>query len=720
MRRVLLFVLFILSVCSQTVGQDLFRKVAWPDRIYPITSDKPIVIPIDYLELLEDRGGKMNFQEVSSGLYKEKFMPYTKMGREHQYTYWGRFAVHNQTHKFIEWKYYVGFNNFIKVYEKGGDVTDPIERKLGGQYMPSSLREIVEGRITAFNLSLQPGEIKVFYVRLQNINHRNVFFSPMLMPSTEWHKGVQQRNLLEGIFIGIMLIMVLYNFFIFLSNKDRTYLYYSAYILNITLYFFIIKGMSREFLFPEIPRMEAYGWTFALGISPYFYFQFMRSYLNTKELLPRWDRVIRTAARLMPFVVAIELFIILIDFNIELVGYIAILVLMIEALLSFVILVPLFQSRNKLAYYLAAGSLCLWAFGVAGMYFLLSSGFLLGLRYGQAGVVLEVLIFSLGLAYRMQAMQAEKEEAQHQLISQLQMNERLQLGYNKKLEDKVKERTNQLQDKNEKLELQNEEIKSQRDKLEHQKNEIEIRNQQLKAINDEKNHLISIVAHDLRNPLTSAISVSEWLSQKANELDDDHRSGVTLMRRSLNRMNDMITRILDLRAIEDQKLEIKWQVTDMTVLAETVVESLEEKAAKKDIALVFEGMEEDSRVNVDRDYLTQIIENLVSNALKFSSEGKKVVVKVEKKANNIRLLVKDEGPGISVADQKKLFQRFQKLGARPTGGETSTGIGLSIVKKYTEAMHGKVWCDSEEGMGACFIIEFEKWKPQKQVVTDQP
>jgi len=709
----LLFVFCLLSVYLPTFGQERAQKVMWPERIYPIISEKTVVIPHAYLQLLEDKSGKMEFQEVSSGLYKEKFKRYKQIERNHQYTYWGRFAVHNQTNKFLEWKYYVGFNNFIKIYEKGGLSSDPIERKLGGQYMPSSLREVVEGRVTSFNLSLQPGELKVFYVRLQNINHRNVYFSPMLMPAVKWHKDLQERNLLEGLFIGIILIMVLYNFFIFLSNRDKTYLYYSAYILNITLYFFIIKGMSREFLFPETPRMEAYGWTFALGISPYFYFQFMRSYLNTKELLPRWDSVIKGAARLMPIIVAIELFIILINFNIELVGIIAVMVLMIEALLSFVILVPLFQSRNKLAYYLAAGSLCLWAFSVAGLYFLVSSGFILGLRYGQAGVILEVFIFSLGLAYRMRAMQAEKEEAQQQLISQLQTNERLQIGYNKELEEKVAERTNQLQHKNEELEIQNEEIKTQRDKLEKQKEEIEKRNQQLKAINSEKNHLISIVAHDLRNPLTSALSVSEWLTQQEKTMEEDHYSGVKLIKRSLNRMNDMITRILDLRAIEEQQIEIRWQPTDLTVLAETVVAEQQEKAGKKNISLLFNGMEEDSRINVDRDYLTQIIENLVSNALKFSPEGTRVLVKVEQIEKDIRLLVSDQGPGISSEDQQRLFRQFQKLSARPTAGETSTGIGLSIVKKYTEAMGGKVWCKSEAGEGASFYLLFKKWTPQK-------
>ncbi len=446
MKRVLFFLSISFLLPSALLGQEqeAFPIATWPDKIFPITEEMPTLIPQAYLELLEDKQGKMRFEEVSSVLFNERFSAYKGVKRIHQHTYWGRFAVHNQTNKFLEWKYYVGFNNFMKVYEQSNRTGMLTYKKLGGQYMPSSLREVVEGWVTSFNLSLEPGERKVFYVQLNNINHRPVFFSPYLIPGAEWHTQLQRRNLLEGLFIGIMLIMVFYNFFIFVAHNDKTYAYYSAYIFNITLYFFIIKGMSREYLFPEIPRMEAYGWTFALGISPYFYFQFMRSYLNTRELLPRWDRIIGEAARLMPIIVGIELLIILIDFNIQLVGYIAVGVLIVEALLSLVILVPLFQSRNKLAYYLAAGSLCLWAGGIAGIYISLSTGFIQGLRYGQAGVVVEVLIFSLGLAYRMRAIQAEKEEAQIKLIDQLQTNERLQLRYNKKLEEKVAKRTEQL------------------------------------------------------------------------------------------------------------------------------------------------------------------------------------------------------------------------------------------------------------------------------------
>ena len=102
----------------------------------------------------------------------------------------------------------------------------------------------------------------------------------------------------------------------------------------------------------------------------------------------------------------------------------------------------------------------------------------------------------------------------------------------------------------------------------------------------------------------------------------------------------------------------------------------------------------------------QVLENLVSNAVKYSPPGKNIFVRLKRHAEAVRVEVQDEGPGLSAEDQKKLFGKFARLSAKPTGGEHSTGLGLSIVKKMVEAMNGRVWCESELGRGATFIVEF--------------
>lgn len=115
-------------------------------------------------------------------------------------------------------------------------------------------------------------------------------------------------------------------------------------------------------------------------------------------------------------------------------------------------------------------------------------------------------------------------------------------------------------------------------------------------------------------------------------------------------------------------------------------------------------------VRVDRDYLAQIFQNLLSNAIKFSPKNQSIYLHIEESGKYYLSKIKDEGPGISESDQKKLFTKYQKLSAKPTDGEDSTGLGLVIVKKYVEAMGGRIWCESTLGQGATFIVELKKYQ----------
>jgi signal transduction histidine kinase len=136
------------------------------------------------------------------------------------------------------------------------------------------------------------------------------------------------------------------------------------------------------------------------------------------------------------------------------------------------------------------------------------------------------------------------------------------------------------------------------------------------------------------------------------------------------------------------------------------------------------------KVIADEQALMQVLDNLVSNAVKYSPHGKNVYIKTIHHTEGqmaemtfkstpltllpstfLRIEITDEGPGISEEDMKKLFGKFARLSAQPTGGEHSTGLGLSIVKKMVEGMRGRVWCESEQGNGATFIVELPMTLP---------
>jgi len=113
-------------------------------------------------------------------------------------------------------------------------------------------------------------------------------------------------------------------------------------------------------------------------------------------------------------------------------------------------------------------------------------------------------------------------------------------------------------------------------------------------------------------------------------------------------------------------------------------------------------------VKIDKLYISRVIENLFSNAIKFSPDGKKIFVKLLRLPELIEFSVKDQGPGISKDDQLKLYQRFQQLTAQPTGGESSTGLGLFIIKTILDKIGGEILCESEVGQGTCFTVRLPK------------
>ncbi|MBI2836800.1 MAG: HAMP domain-containing histidine kinase, partial [Acidobacteria bacterium] len=128
-------------------------------------------------------------------------------------------------------------------------------------------------------------------------------------------------------------------------------------------------------------------------------------------------------------------------------------------------------------------------------------------------------------------------------------------------------------------------------------------------------------------------------------------------------------------------------------------------ADAKGQTLHYEAPPEHAVADADRDITLQVCDNLLANAVKYSPHGKSIWVRVRQMDGKVRIEVRDEGPGVSAADLKKMFGKFARLTARPTGGEHSTGLGLSIVKSMVEAMHGRVWCESQPGAGATFIVE---------------
>jgi signal transduction histidine kinase len=259
-------------------------------------------------------------------------------------------------------------------------------------------------------------------------------------------------------------------------------------------------------------------------------------------------------------------------------------------------------------------------------------------------------------------------------------------------------------------------------KLIHQKGQIESqqrdiqqineqlvnRNLQMIELNEERNHLMNIFAHDLRSPLNHIIGISDLLVQQSNGMEEEDKQLLNQVADGGRRINTMITRILEDNFSEDKKYTLQKENVQINQLMLDIKDRYEAVAKKKKIELIVRPCIKERVIKTDRLLLFLVLENLLSNALKFSHANSKVCLIAYCEEEGTRFVVEDEGPGFTETDKQQMFIPFQKLSARPTAGEASTGLGLSIVKKYVNDLGGNINLESEAGKGARFSVHIEE------------
>jgi signal transduction histidine kinase len=171
----------------------------------------------------------------------------------------------------------------------------------------------------------------------------------------------------------------------------------------------------------------------------------------------------------------------------------------------------------------------------------------------------------------------------------------------------------------------------------------------------------------------------------------------------------MAYKVLQERSKEQKKAQEEQKLVNLGELLRYVEQDFDARARKKNVSVELEY--NDVYANLDNMMLRQIFENLISNAIKFSPLGHRVNIKVEEKDGKAIVEFKDQGPGFTDNDKELMYAKFQRLSAIPTDGESSLGLGLSIVKKYTEQLNGEIKLDSERGKGACFTLSFDSTQP---------
>jgi signal transduction histidine kinase len=250
--------------------------------------------------------------------------------------------------------------------------------------------------------------------------------------------------------------------------------------------------------------------------------------------------------------------------------------------------------------------------------------------------------------------------------------------------------------------------------------ELALANESLQRTSALRAELMEIAAHDLKNPLQAIVGFS-YLIADSRSIEDIKEHNKVIYRNA-ERMFNIIADLLErnnAENAEEKAQHLECSLTNLSVLMQQTITQFEQQAKLKEQTLIVQ-IEPGCYAHVNSALIKSALENLISNAIKYSQESARIWIEVCKKdvpdtsssqsaertGEWIRIAVKDEGQGLSEEDMKRLFGRFQRLSAVPTGGESSTGLGLYITRQVVKRHGGRIWAESEgKGKGSAFFIE---------------
>jgi PAS domain S-box-containing protein len=229
-------------------------------------------------------------------------------------------------------------------------------------------------------------------------------------------------------------------------------------------------------------------------------------------------------------------------------------------------------------------------------------------------------------------------------------------------------------------------------------------NQNLILMNEEKNHFLGIAAHDLKSPLQSILGLINLINIRNHNLTPEQLEYFQYIQRSCTNMQTLINNLLDINKIEHGMIAGTPEEIQLSALSSNLMSTFLEQARTKNIALKAECNAPEQNILVDINALSRVLENLISNAIKFSRQHTEVLFTITYASGDVRFDIVDQGQGIQPEDIPRLFKKFERLQTRPTNGESSTGLGLSIVKELVLSLNGRITVDSKPNKGSRFTV----------------
>jgi signal transduction histidine kinase/DNA-binding response OmpR family regulator len=491
------------------------------------------------------------------------------------------------------------------------------------------------------------------------------------------------ENLGLDLFLGTMLMLGLYNLFLFISIREVAYFYYVAYVLAFCGLHMQSKGLFFWWFYPALSQTNNELLRLLLTTAATLFGALMaRSFLDTKRLVPRLDWLLIAAALSAPLpLIAWQLNDTVFDFLGQFLPFAT-------GTIMLVVGIAVMRTGYPPARYYMAGwglvILSVFVYSLTRMNVLPANGWTMN----GSGIawVLEMAFLSFGLASRFNLARAAEQEAQGRALATLREKEEVQQNANQQLTRRAAE-----------LERAYAEL---RDSL--------ATSEQLKSLDELKTNFFTNISHEFRTPLTLILGPAEDLA--TDNPDPATRRSGGLIFRNAQRLLRLVNQLLDLSKLEAGAMELLPTAGDAASLARQQAATFASLAEARGVQFRTEGPVRLPLV-FDAPKLETILSNLLTNALRFTPDGGEVVLgwralpATDSEPAAVEFTVRDTGPGIAASQLPQLFNRFYQ-GASPSvpGAQPGTGVGLTLVKELTELHGGTVAVSSPPGQGATFTV----------------
>jgi signal transduction histidine kinase len=568
-----------------------------------------------------------------------------------------------------------------------------VETQMSGENFAPTQR-FVESKNIIFKIRQSPKTL-TYYFKVKARWFCNI--KPRITTIKAYIRMAHFDDIVQGLFLGIAGVFVLYNFFVFLQLKNTVYLYYSLYLICITFFVMRHNGFTAEFLFRYFPQYNDLGFIMT-GLSSIFATLFTIKFLETKKNIPKLHRLFQ-----LMLAVYVLYTILLASKEMYWTVILSQVLMPIGTALVFIASTFLWWRGNAHARYYFIGWFILF---VLQMVFIFENRGAIPSNFFtiysiHIGVACEAIILSYAIADRFRMLKINDEQSQLELITALKTNELLTLEKNKTLEEKVEARTGELK-------LAMKQVMDSEVKLHDYAMRLEKSNKEL-------TDFASIASHDLKAPIRGILSFIQLLERRSKpKFDATDLEYFNFIKNNAHHSAQLIEDILNYSKIDKDLGDPKEVDLNKSIfMAEMNLKSIIDDA---DAEVTYDVM---PYIKGHSALIVQLFQNLIANGLKYNKAAKPTVhvgVSMADEADVV-FSIKDNGIGIAPENHEKIFSMFRRLHTQDE--YEGTGIGLAFCTRIVNTYGGQIWLDSAEGQGTTFFFTLPKAFPyvEKKVAT---